>query len=236
MPGTTRKRSRADEIYDQVRHLIVSLELPPRAVVQEKELAARYGVSRTPVREALLRLADQGLVIIVPQHGTFVAGIDPRAVRQAHFLRETLELRVIRRLCEQPGVDLSGPAAVIEDQRAVAASNDYALFLPLDDAFHATLFDLADLGEIWTVIHSRKAHLDRIRFLQASPRAGRITELVRHHAGILDAIRAQAAIAGEEMLRLHVSGALGFMEGMLEARPELFDGPQARGRGRAAAE
>lgn len=222
MQDQKRKRSRADEIYDNIRRMIVSLELPPRAALVEKDLCARFGTSRTPVREAILRLADQGLVEIAPQHGTFVAGIDPRAVRQAHFLRETLEMRVIRKLCEMPELDLSGPAEAIEAQRAVSDNNDYAPFLPLDDAFHASLFALADMGEIWGVIHGRKAHLDRIRFLQVAPQQNRLNELVRHHEAILDAIRQHAAVAAEEMLRLHVSGAISFMERRLIEQPALF--------------
>jgi len=223
MPVSKRKRSRADEIYNDLRRMIVSLELPPRAALVEKDLCARFGTSRTPVREAVLRLADQGLVEIAPQHGTFVAGIDPRAVRQAHFLRETLEIKVITILCETPDLDFSTSAAAIEAQREVSATNDYAPFLPLDDAFHASLFALVDMAEIWGVIHGRKAHLDRIRFLQATPRPGRLAELVRHHEAILDAIRQGAAIAAEEMLRLHVSGSVGFMERLLVEKPTLFD-------------
>lgn len=67
-----RKKSRASEIYDALRTLIVTLELPPKEVLQEKDLCDRFDVSRTPLREALLRLADHGLVTIAPQHGTFV--------------------------------------------------------------------------------------------------------------------------------------------------------------------
>ena len=222
MPESKRKRSRADEIYDDIRRRIVSLEFRPRAALVEKDLCARFGTSRTPVREAILRLADQGLVEIAPQHGTFVAGIDPRAVRQAHFLRESLEIRVISRLCSLEAPDLSAPAAAIEAQRTISGTNDYAAFLPLDDAFHASLFALVDMAEIWGVIHGRKAHLDRIRFLQAAPQPGRLNELVRHHEAILDAIRQRASVAAEEMLRLHVSGAVGFMERMLVEQPDLF--------------
>lgn len=227
MQVSKRKRSRADEIYDDIRRMIVTLELPPQAALHEKELCARFDISRTPVREALLRLADHGLVVIAPQHGTFVAGIDPRAVRQAHFLRETLEIRVVRQLCTMADVDLALPLSLIDTQRDLSGRNDYAAFLPLDDALHAALFALADLGEIWGVIHGRKAHLDRIRFLQ-SPQPGKLAELVRQHDAILDAIRQHAPLAGEEMMRLHVSGAVGFMEQMLIEKPGMFDQTGAR--------
>jgi GntR family transcriptional regulator, rspAB operon transcriptional repressor len=193
-----RRRSLADEIYDQLRRMIVTLELKPGETLVEKELCDRFAVSRTPVREAILRLADHGLVEIAPQHATFVSGIDVRAVRQAHFLRSNLEIPLIRQLCATPGLDL-----------------------PLDDLFHQSLFELGGLREIWSVIHSRKAQLDRIRFLQA-PQGGKVPMLVQDHKAILDAIAAQDAAAGEAMLRRHVAGAVIFMEQQLLLEPDAF--------------
>ena len=222
MFASHRRRSHADEIYDDLRRLIVTLELPPSTTMSEKELCARFGVSRTPVREALLRLAEHGLVTIAPQHGTFVSGIDPRAVRQSHFLRVNLEIPVVRRLCEMRDLDLSRPRNLVAQQRGLAEHNDFAAFLPLDDAFHESLFHLADLGEVWNIIHRRKAHLDRIRFLQA-PQPGKLSTLVREHQAILDAIGQGGQQMAEKIIRIHVSGAIGFMEELLGSQPTLFD-------------
>jgi GntR family transcriptional regulator, rspAB operon transcriptional repressor len=223
-----RRRSHADEIYDDLRRLIVTLELVPNMALSEKDLCERFGVSRTPVREALLRLAEHGLVTIAPQHGTFVSGIDPRAVRQSHFLRVNLEIPVAVRLCTQAGVDLSRPRRLVAQQRGLAELNNFAAFMPLDDAFHESLFQLADLGEVWNVIHRRKAHLDRIRFLQA-PQPGKLTTLVHEHEAILDAIVQRDQQKAEEVIRVHVSGAIGFMEQLLADQPHLFDvDPQKR--------
>jgi GntR family transcriptional regulator, rspAB operon transcriptional repressor len=222
-----RRRSHADEIYDELRRLIVSLELAPNVVLSEKELCDRFGVSRTPVREALLRLAEHGLVTIAPQHGTFVSGIDPRAVRQSHFLRVNLEIPVAHRLCAAIGLDLSRPRNIVAQQSGLAENNDYSAFLPLDDAFHESLFELADLGEVWAIIHRRKAHLDRIRFLQA-PQPGKLSTLVQEHAAILDAIGSADRQKAEDVIRRHVSGAIGFMEELLRSQAELFDASSAK--------
>jgi len=221
MVARRRRRSHADEIYDDLRQLIVMLELVPNMTLSEKDLCERFGVSRTPVREALLRLAEHGLVTIAPQHGTFVSGIDPRAVRQSHFLRVNLEIPVALRLCAQDDVDLSRPRQLVAQQRGLAEHNEFAAFMPLDDAFHESLFQLADLGEVWNVIHRRKAHLDRIRFLQA-PQPGKLTTLVHEHEAILEAIAHGDQQQAEKVLRVHVSGAIGFMEQMLAEQPHLF--------------
>ena len=221
MQQTRRRRSLADETYDQLRRMIVTLELRPGEILNERELCARFTVSRTPVREAMLRLADHGLVVIAPQHGTFVSGIDPDAVRQAHFLRENLEVPVALRLCDAGHLDLSELHGVILEQHVVLARDDFAAFLPLDDAFHRGLFELAGLGEIWSVIQAKKAHLDRILFLQA-PHHGKLALLVREHEAILEAITRHDRSEAERMVRTHLSGAIDFLERLFAETPELF--------------
>lgn len=216
-----RRRSHSDEIYEDLRGLIVTLEFQPGTALSEKDLCTRFGVSRTPVREALLRLAEHGVVTIAPQHGTFVSRIDPRAVRQSHFLRVNLEIPVARSLCEIRDLDLTRPRNLVAQQSGLAELDDFASFLPLDDAFHAALFQLADMGEVWNIIHRRKAHLDRIRFLQA-PQPGKLSKLVRQHQAILDAIARGDQRDAEEVIRAHVSGAIVFMEELLESQPTLF--------------
>jgi GntR family transcriptional regulator, rspAB operon transcriptional repressor len=221
MNQAPRRRSLADEIYDQLRRMIVTLELRPGEILVEKELCERFSVSRTPLREAILRLSEHGLVVVAPQHATFVAGIDARAVRQAHFLRSNLEIPVIRQLCEAPSLDLSEARAILVDQQVLLAKTDFAAFMPLDDQFHQALFALAGLREIWAVIHARKAHLDRIRFLQA-PQDGKIPLLVQEHKAILDAVAQRDPDAAEAVLRKHIAGAVLYMEELLLLRPELF--------------
>jgi len=93
--------------------------------------------------------------------------------------------------------------------------------MQLDDGFHQSLFELGGLREIWAVIHSRKAQLDRIRFLQA-PQGGKVPVLVQEHKAILDAIIAQDGAAGEAILRRHVAGAVMFMERQLLLDPDAF--------------
>lgn len=221
MTAVKRKKSRAEEIYKSLRRLIVTLELQPHAALHEKDLCARFETSRTPVREALLRLAEHGLVKIAPQHGTFVAAIDPVAVRQAHFLRVNLEIPVVRLLCEAEMPDLSVPHDLLAEQWAVGKSASYADYMPLDDRFHQSLFELAGNGEIWHVIHAKKAHLDRIRFLKAAER-NELESLTRQHEAILEAITRRSTLGAEELIRAHVSGSLAFMQTLLHTNPELF--------------
>ena len=127
-----RRRSIADQIYDELRRKVVQLDLKPGQALSEKTTAELFKVSRTPVREAILRLADHGLVTVAPQFGTFIAAIDPDEVRQAQFMREHLEVAIALRLCGMDDVDLTPARELVTQQEALAAAGDFAGFTVLD--------------------------------------------------------------------------------------------------------
>ena len=204
------RRSRSDEIYDALRQMIVTARLPPSAALIERDLCTLFSASRTPLREAVLRLAEHGLVTVAPQHGTFVADLSPRMVRLAHFLRENLELPVISQLAAQRAADLREARATIIEQKLAAARDDRAALVLLDDRFHAALFDAARLSEVWDVIHAKKAHLDRIAFEQEQ-RRGFATAIAQHEQ-ILNAIEAGDPRSAVRCARDHIGASLAYLE------------------------
>lgn len=220
-----RRRSIADQIYEELRRMVVQLELKPGQPLSEKAMADHFRVSRTPVREAILRLADHALVTVAPQFGTFIAAIDPDEVRQAQFMREHLETAIALRLCDRRGLDLSPARQMIVQQRAVLTTRTYADFTGLDDQMHAWLFDLAGLGKLWSAIHVKKAHLDRIRFLHV-PEPGKVLQVAEQHEAILDAIAAGDREATRDAVHVHTSGSLVYLDKLLVDRPELFARPR----------
>jgi len=220
-----RRRSIADQIYDELRRMVVQLALRPGQALSEKTTAELFKVSRTPVREAILRLADHGLVTVAPQFGTFIVAIDPDEVRQAQFMREHLEVAIALRLCDMDDIDLSPARDLIVQQNAVAAVGDFAGFTGLDDRMHAWLFNRAGMGRLWSAIHVKKAHLDRIRFLHV-PEPGKIKQVAEQHVAVLDAIEAGDRKATEARVREHTSGSVLHLETPLVERPELFDSPR----------
>ena len=139
--STTSARVQA---YAALREAIVRAELAPGRQLSENELASRLGVSRTPIREALVRLRDERLVEIVPQLGTFVTRISTPAVADAQFIREALECACIRRAAELATED---DIATLEDniraQERARDADDFDAFYVLDDAFHQALCDLS---------------------------------------------------------------------------------------------
>ena len=204
------RRSRSDEIYDALRQMIVTARLPPGAALVERDLCTLFSASRTPLREAVLRLAGHGLVTVAPQHGTFVASLSPRMVRLAHFLRENLELPVISQLAAQGTPDLRAARATIIEQKLAEARDDSAAFILLDDRFHQALFDAAGLPEVWDVIRAKKAHLDRIAFGQEQ-RRGFATAIAQHEQ-ILNAIEIGDTQAAVRCARDHVAAPLAYLE------------------------
>lgn len=214
----------AQSIYERLRGRILALELEPGALLSRSALAAHYGVSQTPVRDALLKLEAEGLVRIFPQSRTEVAPIEVAKVHEVQFLRRALEVEVVQRLCEclehEGLVELEG---VLKAQRALI-SNDEALdrFMGLDQAFHATLFRLAGQLDLHHLVVLKSVHLDRVRRLQL-PLSGKRRAIVSEHKTILDALRKKDAPAAVAAVRGHLSGARRNLESLLSSHPQYFE-------------
>jgi DNA-binding GntR family transcriptional regulator len=200
-----RERSLVPGIYRDLRERIVSVRLAPGETVSEARIADGYGVSRTPVREALQRLAEDGFVEVVPQVGTFVARIDLRLVRDSHFVRESLECRIVGLAARR--IDEAGRArlrAHVADQRRALAAHDAPAFFRADEAMHAGFAEIAGHASAWQVIHAAKAQLDRVRHLSLASGARSRLRLAEHRA-IVDCVTAGDAAGAAEAMRAHLA-------------------------------
>src|SRR5690606_32776224 len=116
-------------VFATLRREIVTAAIVPGTQISEQSLCERYGVSRTPVREAMLRLAGEGLVNIYPQVGTFVTRIDLEKVREAHFIREALECATARTAAGQATkAHVDQLQDLLQRQRSAAQSHDHESF------------------------------------------------------------------------------------------------------------
>jgi len=147
-----RTRLAAPQVTEKLRDAILSLDLVPGTVLARQELADRFGVSQTPVREALLRLNEEGLVDVFPQHATLVSRIDIAAAREAHFLRRSIELELVHQLALEPPAGLvEQMKAVIAQQAALSTAQRYGDFV--DDLVLASdVVPAATLGEMAAII------------------------------------------------------------------------------------
>jgi DNA-binding GntR family transcriptional regulator len=212
----------AAAIYQQLYAAIVSLALKPGMSLQEKRIAEDFGVSRTPVREALLRLAETGLVEIFPQSGTFVSRIPISAIPEAVVIRKSLERTTVERAAEvATAEDIGRLDAIIARQRAHAERNETSLFYEQDEAFHEAISSIAGYPNMWTLVKTVKLQIDRARRLTL-PVTGRMAIVIEEHIAIRDAISAgDEARACEAMMR-HLGAVIPDVQALREHYPGYF--------------
>lgn len=190
--------------------------------MSEKELAEQLGVSRTPVREALLRLSEDGLVAIAPQRGTTVTKISVRQVLEAQLVREVLERSLLALASPWPGRAAS-PAldAIVAEQWQAAAVGDYPGFLDADQSFHAALSALSGFAGVGRLTATARSHLDRVRALSL-PEAHVIQSRITEHEEILAALRAGDLQTADAHLTAHLRFVLEGLPAMQERHPDYF--------------
>ena len=210
------------QIYAALREAIVLVVIRPGQAISETEMAASFAVSRTPIREALIRLADEGLVDIYPQAGTFVSRIDLRAVREAQFVREALETAAAVEAAAA-SVDQGTFDLILEAQERAIRAGDFPKFFESDEALHRTVFELAGHGSTWRLVQSAKSHLDRVRQLER-PGEATLLEMLRQHRAIASAVCAGDRAAVAAAVHEHATVILRSAPATAANHPELFRG------------
>jgi DNA-binding GntR family transcriptional regulator len=218
-----RDRQAAPQVFERLRGMIIALELPPGSPLSRAALADQFGVSSTPIRDALMRLEEEGLVEVFPQYATVVSRIDVHRAHQAHFLRQALELEIVRVLALKPDAALVAElSAIIARQQQFAKVGAFEKFMAADNEFHAQLYAAADKQDIWALVRSRSGHIDRLRRLHL-PSPGKAQDIVRHHKLITKAIAAGAPEEAQMHLRKHLSGTLSELAQIRAQHPEYLN-------------
>jgi DNA-binding GntR family transcriptional regulator len=200
-----REASKAERVYGSLRRRIRELALPPGAPLRKEEIALELGVSRAPVSEAIARLAEEGLVEVFPQHGSFVAPIRAADVRESLFIRTALETEAVRRLAPVAG---SALIAELDDNLAAQAAalddDDLARFYDLDEVLHAVIFAATETPRALRLLDSARAPVDRMRRL-ALPEPGRPQDTLEEHRRLVEALRTGDAEFAAAAMRVHLT-------------------------------
>lgn len=213
----------APQVYERVRRAITTLAMLPSEALSEKELSLQLGVSRTPVREALIRLADEGLIDILPQRGSFVAPIRLKDVEEAQFIRESLEVAVVRRLAGQCSPQfLTDIKANLARQEIAVADRNGDLFLELDEAFHKSFCEEAGLSKSWRVIQTVKLQMDRVRYLSL-PDPAHLKTLLAQHREIVHAIEHKEPQHASDAMTAHLQEVLRTARRLSVQRADLIE-------------
>jgi DNA-binding GntR family transcriptional regulator len=214
---SVREESKAERVYAALRRRIRELTLPPGALLRKDEIALELGVSRGPVNEAIARLAEERLVEVFPQHGSFVAPIRPDDVCEALFIRLALECEAARRAARAMDADLGVRLdANLAAQAAVLDAGDLERFYDLDETLHALILAAAGSPGTLRLLEAARAPLDRARRL-ALPESGRPQATLAEHRQLVEAVRSGDPEYAAAAMRAHLSSAARTIERRLAA-------------------
>ena len=202
----------------------MTFKLKPFAMVSEKTVADVLRISRSPVREALARLATVGLVDIYKQRGTVVAPLRVVDLQRSQFLRECVEVGLLRKACALPDrtelvQSLRGEIAL---QEALASIEDHRRFARSDELFHQHIATAAGLAGIWTDIDTAKIHMNRFRML-TFPNLDSLTTIISQHKSLAEAIAERDEAAAVDVMQVHLRKIFPLVPSLVSRFPEYFE-------------
>lgn len=196
-----------EQIYLLLRYLIETVQLLPLQRVSESEVSETLGASRTPVREAMIRLTNDGLVKVVAKSGTYVHPINIDRYLEAAFMRTLVEVGVTGRAAKLWNGDPKSEKLLtqpLEEQRAALENEDYFAFARADEELHFNIFCLANVPGIWHSITRGQPDLSRVRHLRRVFKLRRTEEVLIEHQTVIDAIRSGSPEWAEAAMKAHL--------------------------------
>jgi GntR family transcriptional regulator, rspAB operon transcriptional repressor len=213
----------ARRVFRELRNAIVTMRFRPGQALSEQEIATQLGVSRQPVREAFIKLSEAGLLTIRPQRGSFIVKISVKQVFDARFVREAVELAIVRRACtEMPAAAIARLRDNLKAQHAAADDLSVDRFMELDEAFHRGIALGVDCEYAWRVVEETKAQMDRVRYLSL-PHATPVKRLIAQHEAIVEAVEARDPDRAETAMRLHLREILTSVPELAQRFPDYFE-------------
>ena len=211
-----RRRPMRDQIYPLIRDLILTGQIAPGEILDEKAIATQLAISRTPVREAVKKLSDEHLVDVVAQSGTRVASIDGHEIEQAYLIRRALEMEsaahAAPRMTNAHAESLTD--ILLLHGRAIEQKS-FVKAIAIDDDFHRTIAQIAEMPRLWHMVEISKAHLDRCRHMLL-PRDGEAAATLEQHRELIRALNTRNGEAARDAMRNHLDAAYRGVERMLQ--------------------
>lgn len=198
------RESGRDYALRNIKANIVNLELVPGSQISENELAVEMGLSRTPVREALIELSKVEIIESHPQRKSTVSLIDYDLVEESRFMRNLLECAVVELVCEMAGpMDVERLNANIRLQSFYLDGTYTNELMALDNQFHGMLFEIAKKSRIFELIQNIAIHFDRVRGMALS--TVKDLKVVQDHQELVEFIRQRDAKAARELMEVHLN-------------------------------
>jgi DNA-binding GntR family transcriptional regulator len=204
-PEAADARSLADQAYYRIRELIVTLELPPGSLVNERELMERLGLGRTPVREALRTLARERLVDVYPRRGMFVSSVDVGDLAGLSEVRVALEGHAARLAAERATDAERAETASLLAELNGSSAHDERTLIDLDQRLHRHVYRCAHNPFLEATLNEYYMLTLRIWFLVLN-RVVHLDDAIQEHRELLEAIRDRDPATAEDVMRRHVEG------------------------------
>lgn len=221
--GIVERRTSADDVFDFLLTQINTLKLLPGARLSEVEIARQFDLSRQPVREAFIRLANRDLLLIRPQKATVVRPFSNEKIMRARFIRFSVESEVLRRACAKPLGRFKGHLErSLDIQKRSIDEGDIDRFHELDYDFHRTLCAAADSEYVFETIADNKAQVDRLCLLSLSKPAT-MEELLDDHVQLTEGLIARDEARVLELIKSHLSRLDDVVAGIRRSHANYFE-------------
>ncbi len=215
--------SLTQQVYRLLRSLVVALQLLPNQFLSEKDVAASLNISKTPVREAFIRLAEDGIVRIVPKSGTYVAPIDIERALEGYFIWSALECSCTAQAAEQFTLaDIGKLRSSLGRHKAALDAGDAELFDRENDAFHQTIFEIADLPDARKLIDQARFEVDRVLRMRSEKSSQDMAGVLDDHSAIVNAIGRHDPEEARECMATHLSRVHTTIESLVHNEEQLM--------------
>ena len=216
------RTSKADQVYADIKEAILSGAIEPGAAIDKVALCERLAVSRFPVTTAINRLAFERLVVIEPQHGSFVARISARDINDAMALRRALEVEITGTCAARmSGGTQDALERNLRYQQAAAEAKDFTGFHSLDNEFHEIIVAGAGLAHAGEILFSLRAHVERVRRILLTPK-GRMPVTLGEHRAVFAALKSRDTGAARAAMRHHLEQTTALLADFARQQPHLF--------------
>lgn len=212
----------SDQVLEVLREAIIRARIQPGVPLSEIAVSTVLGVSRTPVREALRRLAQEDLVRVYPQAATVISPLNFNFLQQGCFIRRSLECANIQDLAHDITTrDQRELETIIKAQGQAIQDGQLGDFFRLDEAMHQHLFEISDRGQAWVHIQQVKQHLDRVRWLlHRNPKHAE--RAYQEHLTIMARLKAGDSTGAAAAMYDHVNAVMQDLQQLHDAAPENF--------------
>ncbi len=212
-------------VYQSLKHAILTLDFRPGDSIRKPDICDRLGVSRSPVADAVAKLAADALVDVIPQAGTFVTRLSMTDIREGAFIREAIEVAAAELVAQQITADqLRDLRRNLKLQEALVADDDRQGFMQLDGQFHDMMLSYTGFPRLPQVSQTAWLSVHRARQL-ILPVEGRLHTTLDEHRAILIAFEAHDPAAARLAVQHHLRQLLTYLAPLERAHPELFAAP-----------